>query len=100
MYDHYHNDYAFIYCFTCKAIEINYREKGALRRVGPHQPAKFETDAITLDIPMEGLSIQGWKITPLMRPVVSFCVTISTQHSNQLPSLATTSGDQGTGGQL
>ena len=56
-----------------KAIKIEYSEKGAL--VGPHQPVEFEADTISLDIPMpEGLSIKGWKITPLIRPVVSSCV--------------------------
>ena len=62
--------------YFVKAIELKYGEKGAL--VGPHQPVKFEvgndTISVALDIPMEGLSIQGWKITPLMRPVVSSCV--------------------------
>jgi hypothetical protein len=55
-----------------KAIEIKYSEKGAL--VGPQQSVEFEADAISLDISMEGLSINGWQITPLIRPVVSFCV--------------------------
>ena len=51
-----------------------YKEEGAI--FGLHQPVEFEaeSDAISLDIPMEGLSIKGWKITPLMRPVVSSCV--------------------------
>ena len=69
------------YCFTCKAIENNYREKGAL--FGPHQPVKFQADSISLDIPMEGRSIQGWKITPSIRPVVSSCVYhIHSSHHN------------------
>ena len=41
---------------------------------GPDQNVEFESDMISLDIPMEGLSIKGWKITPLIRPVVSSCV--------------------------
>jgi hypothetical protein len=58
--------------YFVKAIELKYREKGAL--VGPYQPVKFEAGHdISLDIPMEGLSINGWKITPLIRPVVSSC---------------------------
>ena len=57
--------------YCVKAIEIKYSEKGAL--VGPHQPVEFEADAISLDIPMEGLSVKGWEIAPLIRPVVSSC---------------------------
>ena len=49
-----------------------YEKEGAI--LGVHQLIEFEADAISLDIPMDGLSIQGWKITPLMRPVVSSCV--------------------------
>ena len=49
-----------------------YKEEGAI--LGLHQPVEFVADAISLDIPMEGLSIKGWKITPLIRPVVSSCV--------------------------
>ena len=49
-----------------------YEEKGAI--LGLQQPVEFESDTISLDIPLEGLSIKGWKITPLMRPVVSSCV--------------------------
>ena len=37
----------------------------------------FESDAITLDIPMKGISIDGWAITPVMRPMVSSCDTIT-----------------------
>jgi hypothetical protein len=62
--------------YIVKAIELEYRGKGAL--FGPHQPVEFETGhdavSIALDIPMKGLSINGWEITPLIRPVVSFCV--------------------------
>ena len=57
-----------------------YSEKGAL--AGPHQPVEFESDMISLDIPMEGITIEGWKITPLIRPVVLRVYTI-------LPSIAT-----------
>ena len=65
--------------------------------LGLQQPVEFESDAISLDIPMEGITIKGWKITPLMRPVVSHHIHPA---SNQLLSLATTSGDQEAGGQL
>ena len=48
-----------------------YEEKGAI--LGLQQPVEFESDEITLDILLEGIAIKGWKITPLMRPVVSSC---------------------------
>ena len=57
--------------FDVKAIEDEYSKKGVLP--GPHQVVEFEADTISLDIPMEGITIKGWKITPLMRPVVSSC---------------------------
>ena len=49
-----------------------YEGKGAI--LGLQQPMEFESDTISLDIPLEGIAIKGWKITPLMRPVVSSCV--------------------------
>ena len=49
-----------------------YEEKGAI--LGLQQPVEFESDTISLDIPLEGIAIKGWEITPLMRPVVSSCV--------------------------
>ena len=57
--------------FTDKVIGDNYSKKGAI--AGPHQPVEFESDMITLDIPVKGITINGWKITPLVRPVVSSC---------------------------
>jgi hypothetical protein len=39
--------------------------------LGLHQVVEFESDAVTLDIPMEGITAKGWSITPLIRPVVS-----------------------------
>ena len=46
--------------------------KGAV--LGLYQPLEFERESISLDIPMpDGISISGWKITPLIRPVVSSC---------------------------
>ena len=38
---------------------------------GPDQPVDFESDQIELDIPDDGVSLQGgWIITPLTTPVV------------------------------
>lgn len=38
---------------------------------GVHLIFFFESDSITLDIPLEGISVRGWKIEPLTPPVVS-----------------------------
>ena len=72
-------------------MKEEYAREGAIRDV--HQPVEFESDVISLDIPMEGILIENRRITPLMRPVVSSC-------GHHIPSLATTSGDQEAGGQL
>ena len=50
-------------------MKNEYEKKGA--KPGLHQPLEFESDSITLDIPLEGITINGWIIIPLMRPVVS-----------------------------
>ena len=52
-----------------------YKKEGA--RPGPDQNIEFEADMITLNIPLKGKTISGWKITPLIRPVV--CNSISVQ---------------------
>ena len=57
--------------FINKVIGDKYNKEGVLP--GPHQPVEFEKDMITLDIPVEGTTLKGWKITPLVRPVVSSC---------------------------
>ena len=76
-------------------VKEEYERKGAV--LGLYQPLEFEGESVSLDIPMpDGISISGWKITPLMCPVVSFCGC----HIYHLPLLATISGDQETGGQL
>ncbi len=40
---------------------------------GPEQQILFESDKISLNIPMDGTKINGWKIIPLKPPVVSLC---------------------------
>ena len=57
--------------FINKVIGDKYNKEGALP--GPHQLVEFESDMITLDIPTKGTTINGWKIIPLIRPVVSSC---------------------------
>ena len=54
----------------CKEIENDYNKRKA--RLGSNQTIEFESDVITLDIPLEGTTINGWIITPLIRPVVSY----------------------------
>ena len=50
-------------------VKKEYEGKRAV--LGAHQPIEFESDKITLDIPMEGITANGWEITPLVPPVVS-----------------------------
>ena len=38
---------------------------------------EFESDRIAIDIPLEGIVVGGWKITPLAAPVVANAKTIS-----------------------
>ena len=39
---------------------------------GPDQPVEFEADQIRLDIPPKGIVLEeGWKLVPLIAPVVS-----------------------------
>ena len=75
-------------------VKDSYEKKGGV--LGVEHLVEFEEDSITVDIPEEGTTIKGWKITPMFPPVVRHPLKCS----NQLPSLATTSGDQEAGGQL
>ena len=52
-----------------QVVKQEYKDEKAV--LGLHQLVEFESDAISLDIPLEGITIKGWKITPLIRPVVS-----------------------------
>ena len=36
-----------------------------------HLPLEFESDAIRIDIPNEGIHVEGWKMIPLTPPIVS-----------------------------
>lgn len=47
------------------------REKYSNAQPGPEQQILFESDEITLNIPMKGTELNGWKIIPLKPPVVS-----------------------------
>ena len=53
-----------------QVVKEDYCRKEALP--GPEQLVEFELDQITLNIPPEGITLkEGWKITPLIVPVVS-----------------------------
>ena len=64
-------------------MKNEYEREGAV--LGLHQPVEFESEMITLDIPLEGIMIKGWNITPLIRPVVSSCEHRIHPAYNQLP---------------
>ena len=50
-------------------MQNHYESKGGIE--GPDLLIEFESNEIKLDIPMEGITIDGgWKITPHMNPVV------------------------------
>ena len=51
-------------------VKGEYEKKGAIS--GPYQPVDFESDTIALDIPLEGITINDWNLTPLTRPIVSY----------------------------
>ena len=50
-------------------VKKEYGRKQALP--GHTQSVEFESDKITLSIPMEGTSSAGWTISPLFPPVVT-----------------------------
>ena len=60
-------------------IKDIYEKKGAVH--GIEQLVEFEGDSITVDIPKEGTTVKGWKITPLISPVVRHPLKCN----NQLP---------------
>lgn len=53
-----------------QVVKEEYENSRAL--LGFRQVVEFESDAVSLNIPMEGITVGGWTITPLIRPVVSF----------------------------
>ena len=68
-------NYIYLYNHSCvlKGIEDGYKKRGA--RVGPTQSIEFESDMISLDIPMKGVTpSSGCTITPLTRPIVRLSV--------------------------
>jgi hypothetical protein len=59
-----------------------YEKKGAI--LGVEQLVEFEEESITVDIPKEGTTIKGWKITPLISPVVRHPPSIATNFPHWL----------------
>ena len=60
-----------IHAHVLQVVKKEYRqEQHALP--GPDQPVDFESDQIEVDIPLDGVTLDGgWVITPLTAPVVS-----------------------------
>ena len=57
-----------------QVVEDEYCQKNRVL-FGPDQPIEFESDQIRLDIPLKGITLEeGWKLTPLIPPVVSLYV--------------------------
>ena len=55
--------------FIDQVVKEEYERKGAI--LGLQKLVDFESDAITLDIPKEGITVKGWEVTPKFLPVVS-----------------------------
>ena len=48
---------------------------GKNAKLGLEQLIEFDSDSITIDIPVKGIKIEeGWRILPLYRPVVRYWV--------------------------
>ena len=69
--------------FECKfsllcdqVVKEEYKKSGA--SLGLCRLVDFKSDTITLDIPVEGITIKGWAISPQMLPVVSSSVAVYT----------------------
>ncbi len=66
-------------------MEQFYERKGAEK--GSHLTIEFEvpSEAISLDIPMlEGIEKDGWKIYPLVTPIVSIVPSFSLSYCNDV----------------
>ena len=59
-------------------MQESYRRSGASLSLCKLVEFDSESDAITLDIPVEGITIKGWEITPQMLPEVSSYVAVYT----------------------
>ena len=52
-----------------QVVKEEYERKGAI--LDFNRLVEFESDAITLDIPEDGITIEGWEVTPKFLPMVS-----------------------------
>ena len=58
-----------------QVVKDEYHQK-RLALLGPDQPVDFESEQIKLNIPNDGITVNGWKITPLIAPVVSLRLSV------------------------
>ena len=58
-----------IIIFDVQVVQREYERIGAVLDL--RQLLVFESDTITLDIPIDGLTTKSWTIKPQMHPVVS-----------------------------
>ena len=58
-----------------QVVKDEYCQPGAYP--GHSQPVDFQAEEITLDIPMEGITCDEWKILPRFAPVVGTCKQIN-----------------------
>jgi hypothetical protein len=65
-----HAQYGIIILFSVQVVNKKYQEEQA--RPGHSQPIDFESEQITLDIPMTGVTSEGWTIDPSFPPIVSY----------------------------
>ena len=55
--------------FDTQAVKEEYSERDA--ELDFDQVVEFESDRFTINIPMEGIAVEGgWNVRPLARPVV------------------------------
>ena len=76
-------------------MKEEYEKKGATPELCKLIEFDPELDAITLDIPMEGITIEDWEISPLMPPVVSSCVAIHVCMLHQIHECAVSGAYKG-----
>ena len=60
---------------TLQTVQQHYTAMGAI--IGPDLSVEFESDSISLQLPPEGVMLgSGWKIDPLIHPVVRNLIVI------------------------
>ena len=57
-----------------QVVETKYANQKQTAIEGPDQQIEFDSTEIILDIPLEGIELEGgWKVVPLVAPIVSVC---------------------------